>query len=233
MRKYRSSADSPLRVDYGVELCEGLRLFPETTALADDFEVQNDELQAAYDTRRAARKALVKARAQLRFANYLTDQEIRSASKAAEIADGGKRGTVFKVAFPKGVGPVVAPPGARQIKPTEELIDRLKKSKVKGVSAFAAVWVPKLEARLSDLQAKADQIKKAQAKYDDAFSTEGALRQEHYLGVDRLMGETRAAFPGDAAKQNLIFPEVEDGDSAAPEESGGGGEPPAPATPPS
>jgi hypothetical protein len=51
-----------------------------------------------------------------------------------------------------------------------------------------------------------------------------ALRDEHFLSVDKLMGLVRAAFPRDRARQDLIFPVVEDdGESGGSSEDESGG----------
>ena len=213
MRKYRATAATPARVDYGIELVAGLNLFPETTGLAKGFESVNDELDAAHEKRRSKRKLLVMARVTVRFASYTVDQTIRSASKAAEIADGGRRAGIFKAAFPEGVGPVVAPAGKRQIAPTEQLIDRITKSKAEGIEAFRAEWLPKLEAALKPLREAAAAYSDAYGAYVSEFGTELALRQEHFVAVDRLMGQVRAAFPGDRVKQDLVFPVMDEEDS--------------------
>lgn len=224
MRKYRANAATDVRLDYGIELCEGLALFPETASLVPVFAAVNDDLAHAQEARRARRTPLVKARVAIRSGNFKVDTTIRSAAKAAEIADGGRRGPIFKAAFPDGVAAVVAPVGARQIPPTEALIDRIQKSKVPGMDAYRDAWVPKLEADLGGLK-NADQAHKdAHKAYVGAFGTELALRQEHFLAVDKIAGAVRAAFPGDKAKQDLVFPVVD-------EAEGNGGEEPAPSDP--
>jgi hypothetical protein len=225
MRKYRITASSEIRIEYGVELCIGLGMFPESAPLAPVFQAVNDDLATAYEARRATRLPLVKARVAVRFGNYKVDQAIRAAWRAAEIADGGRRGPVSKAAFPDGLAPVVAPNGARQIGPTEALLDRMAKSKVEGMDAFRAEQAPKIEAALSALRAADTDHKAAHKAYVDAFGTELGLRQEHYRALDRIIGGVKAAFPGDRAKQDLVFPEVE---SAAAASEGDEPEPGAP-----
>jgi hypothetical protein len=233
MRNYRPSAATNIRVDFGVELVAGLRLFPETAANAAPFELLTDQLDDQHTARRALRKPLVKARCELRFANYRTDQTIRQAARAAEIADGGRRGPIFDALFPDGLKPVVAPPGARQIAPTQALVDRLTKSKVAGIDTYRSEWLPKLTASLHDLELAAAAFDEARDAYNDAFETEIALRDQHRTEVDRLSGLVRAAFPHDREKQDLVFPVVEEGDAAPeaakPAAPNGGGQPPAPA----
>ena len=234
MRGYRTSAGTEIRLDYGLELAVGLQLFPETAPLAPDLEALNTELDTANNARRAERSPLVKARVALRLANYEADQTIRSCGKAAEIADGGRRGPVFNTLFPDGIVPVVAPAGARQVKPTGQLLDRLTKSKNEAVVAFAKDWQPRLQAALDKLTAAADTHTAALSAYGSKFQDELALRDEHRQSVDRLMGQVRAAFPGDRVKQDLVFPAVEDdpGAGAADNAPADPAAPPEQATPP-
>lgn len=215
MQNYRTSAGTDTRLDYGMELVAGLQLFPETEGLAPDFEQLNTDLEQAHTARRALRGPLVKARVALRLANFTTDQAIRSCGRAAEIADGARRGPIFNALFPKGVSPVVAPTGARQVKPTEGLIDRLAASKHPAVVPFAAEWKPKLELALGKLTDAVAAHKAARETHENAFRAEVALRDEHRRHIDRLMGETRAVFAGDRGRQDLVFPEMDEGGSGA------------------
>ncbi|MCC6527156.1 MAG: hypothetical protein IT373_31195, partial [Polyangiaceae bacterium] len=146
----------------------------------------------------------------LRFANWQTDQLIRSASRAAEIADGGSRGPIHAAAFPDGLAPVVAPGGARQVKPTEELVARITKSKLTQIEAYRTEWGPKLEASLAALRTAAGAYEAARKDLLDVFQTELALRDEHRLAIERLLGQVRTAFPGDASKRDLVFPVLDD-----------------------
>ena len=221
MKKYRKNADSPIRIDYGIGLAVGLGFFPETQNLVASWTLLNDDLHAAYTARRAAKKPLTEKRALFRFAHYSTDQLIRKASRAAEIADGGRRGPVSKAAFPEGLGPVVAPYGTRQIPPTEALVERIQKSMLPEIDAYRTEWLPQLEASLSALKKAADDVKTARDAYLDAYRAEFALRHEHYRTLDKIMGLVRAAFPEDKAKQDLVFPDVdEDNDAAGETEEG-------------
>ena len=212
MKKYRATAASEARVSYGIELCAGLRVFPETAPLAPAIEALNDELNTAYTKRRNLHKPMLEKRAVFRFAHYTTDQTIRMTHRAAEIADGGrKNGPIASYLFPDGLGPVVAPYGTRQIPPTEQLVANMKHCKIAGSEALCAEWLPKLETVLGQLKTTADDYKIASKAYSDAFRDEVALRSEHYQCVDRLMGLVRAAFPNDRTRQDLIFPVMEGG----------------------
>lgn len=209
MRRYRDDAVTAVRIDYGVGLLAGLTAFPETQPLAPPLAKLNDELEAAHTERRARRKALVKARAELRLANYLVDQVIRHVHRAAQAADGGRRGPATGELFPEGLAPAVAPHGGRQIKPTEELVDRFARSKVESVARIGAEWLPRLQPRLTVLRAADDAVKAANDAYVGAFRVEIALRAEHLTHVDDLVEKVRAAVSGDRMQQDVIFPELD------------------------
>jgi hypothetical protein len=216
MRKYRSNASSIVRVEYGIELVAGLQQFPETAAMAPDFVKLNDELDAQHDKRRALRKPLLEARFLFRFTEHRVDQTIRTAARAAEMADGGRRGKVTAIAFPDGLKVVVDPPGRAQIQQTRDLVDRLEVCCKPAVDAYRAEWLPKLKDALAQLEAAANAHDAARAAYLMAFKTERALRDAHVDAVDGLMGLVRAAFPRNRVLQDLVFPVVDDAESAEP-----------------
>lgn len=218
MRRYRDNAGSPIRIDYGIGLVAGLRAFPEIAPLAPPFEQVNDDLETAHLARQALRKPMVQARASTRFGNYMVDQSIRMVENAAKIADGGRRGPLTAACFPDGLTPVVAPKGASQIKPTEELLDRMAKCKLAQAAAFRAEWAPRIEAPLDALRQASTAHNSAKAAYVNAFAEELAQRAEHARQVDRMMGLVRAAFPRDTAKQDVVFPEPVIKDSDLPSE---------------
>ncbi|MBI4612560.1 MAG: hypothetical protein HY720_03020 [Planctomycetes bacterium] len=61
--------------------------------------------------------------------------------------------------------------------------------------------------------------------HHDAFKTEKALRDAHYMTVDKFIGLVRAAFPNDRVKQDVIFPEAAPEEAVTtPEEAKGTGE---------
>ena len=209
MRNYRSTAATEARVFFGVELVAGLGLFSETTPLAPTFEQLNDQLDGVLTSREALQRPVIKARAKVRFASYVMVQTIRSAARAAEIADGGRRGAIFKALFPKGLKGALPGGGAPQKTAADALLDRLTKSKVAGVEPFRAEWLPKLTDKRAELSQALDALHAAQAARQDILSTESALRAQHRVEVERIIGQVRAAFPEDRAKQDVIFPEEE------------------------
>lgn len=220
MRKYRNTAGTEARVSYGIELCAGLQFFPETAGFAPSFESLNNDLNVAYTNRCSLRKPLLEKRAAFRFAHYETDQTIRMIHRAGEIADGGrKRGPIATFLFSDGLGPVVAPHGARQIAPTEKLVEDMKRCKLAGSDALCAEWLPKLEAVLAKFRAAVEAYNVARKAYVNAFQDEIALRAEHHEAIDKLMGLVRAAFPNDRVKQDLVFP-ISDDDTESSQEGG-------------
>jgi hypothetical protein len=208
MRKYRLNASSFVRFAYGVELIAGLRTSPETAAMADDFEKRNEELYAQYDKRTQLMLPMLKARARFRIQEVLVDRTIRSAARAAQVADGGRRGMISVAIFPDGLKPVVEPTGRGQLKPTRDLVSRLSDCKLDGMDEYRAEWLPRLKDALFALEGAAAAYQSAQEAHDAAFGLEKAMRAQHRLEVDRLMGLVRAAFPDDRAMQDSIFPEM-------------------------
>ncbi|MDI1478005.1 hypothetical protein [Polyangium sp. y55x31] len=231
MRAYRSNASSPVRVEYGIELVEGLALFPETTSAASDLGTLNDTLAAQHENRRALRVPVLRTRAALRFAEYGVERVIRSALRAAEIEDGGRRGRICAGVFPKGSTPILKPVGKRQVKPLKDLVERLEKSKVAGIDAYRAAWLPKLKDALASFEAAVAKHLAALSAHDDAFKAELALRDAHHDAVDRIMGQVRAAFPRDRALQDVIFPPVDEVDAATTESEDEGAQDPLPTQP--
>ena len=209
MRKYRSNAASDVRFEYCVELAAGLAQFPETSSAALEIEAVNDALDSQHQMRRALRVPVVKTRAAMRFAEYNAERTIRTALRAAEIEDGGRRGRICTAVFPKGSTPIITPAGRAQVKPMKELVDRLQHAKVPGIEAYRNGWLPRLEAALAGLQAAIAAHESAFAAHDDAFKAELALRDAHHDAVDRAMGIVRAAFPRDRELQDVIFPVLE------------------------
>ncbi|MDI1432771.1 hypothetical protein [Polyangium sorediatum] len=209
MRKYRSNVSSAVRLEYGIELAAGLSQFPETTAAANEIRAINDALGAQEDKRHALHVPVIETRAALRFAKLSAERVIRTSLRAAEIADGGRRGRICACLFPKGLRPVVLPMGKRQVKPLKELVERLQNAHVAGIDAYRAVWTPKLDAALATLEATVDAHVTALAAHDEAFQVELALRDAHHDAVDKVIGIVRAAFPRDRDLQDVLFPIVE------------------------
>ena len=214
MRSYRSNAASDVRIEYGIELGEGLALFPETASAASEIDTLNGALAIEHDKRRALRIPVLRTRAALRFAEFSVERVVRSALRAAEIEDGGRRARICASLFPKGSNPILKPVGKKQLKPLKDLVERLEKSKVAGIDAYRAVWLPKLKDALASFETAVAAHLAALSVYDDVFKTELALRDAHHDAVDRIMGQVRTAFPRDRALQDVLFPPVDEADTS-------------------
>ncbi len=208
MRNYRTNAATPVRVDYGVSLVRGLSNFPKTQPHAEGFQTLNDQLYAQHNIRVALRKPWLEARQDVRFGDYNADSVIRSYQAAAKIADGGRVGPISKAVLRDGVSKVVAPAGARQLPALEEVISDLNNARVEGIEAFRDAQLPTLEGARTRLDTAVTTYQDARKAYLDAFAVEKALRDEHRLAVDAMMGTVRSLFPGDKRTQDIIFPDV-------------------------
>ena len=185
--------------------------FEETAGLAPALESVNDELDQAYELRMARRKPMVRTRAHLRISEYKADRAIRSSARGVEIADGGRKGPLYRSVFPQGLSEVVAPAGTRQVKPFTDYLDRMRKCRLSGAQAMAEEWLPRLEPALSALSQAVEAYKNARADYLDALHDEYALRDEHEMAVEKVMGQVRTAFPGDRRRQDSVFPRMHSG----------------------
>jgi hypothetical protein len=208
MRKYRSNADSITRVDFGVDVIEALRGFAETTPVAAALEEVNEALDESFEARRKQRKPWMRARAKVRISEYKLELIIRSSHKAAQLADGGRSGAITDLSFPDGVTPLITPTGQKQIRAVEDLMSRIQRGNAEGFEAYRGEWTPKLKAALSAFTEAQSAYAAARKAYYAAFTEELALRDDHERQVERAMGQVRAAFPKDTARQNLIFPKA-------------------------
>lgn len=206
MRNYRSKTGSPLRIEFGIELIEGLKGFAETAPLAPAFEADNTALQDKYEERRAAQGPVLRARARFRLAGHRMDGAIRSTGRAIEIADGNRQGACFKEIFPNGMTAEVAPSGRQQLEPARKLIERLKNCKLAALGPVRSEWLPRLEQALAELEKVSEDYAAAEKVHAALFAEELSLRAQHRLHVSKLAGLVRAAFPDDRATQDLVFP---------------------------
>ncbi|MCU0692225.1 MAG: hypothetical protein MUF54_12570 [Polyangiaceae bacterium] len=206
MRKYRVDATSETRVDYGLELEEGLRFFPETAQLAQPLAGQDEALEQLRLVREKTERALIPIRARVRFADYDWDQTARSTSRAAEILDGGTRGLIHRAVFKDGLTSVVVASGAAQLSVAKDFITHLGASKAPGVEGLRAEWLPKLQAACGRLEAACAARSDALMAVATARAAEAAAKDDHEVAVEKLMGEVRAIFPKDRKRWDVIFP---------------------------
>lgn len=226
MKMYPKNSSSVVRVEFGWLLIALLRAFQVIAEIADAFEKLNDRLEDASSVAWATKKVLKKAMAALQAAEFRVDRAIRSVSRAAESADGGRRGPVHEILFPDGLGAVVHPSGRNQLQPARDLVTRMKSSTHPGVVSFSQEWLAKVEDKVNALASGVAAYNEASDAYEAAFQTELALREEHYRSVDEIGGHVRTAFPGDRAMQNAVFP-VSRPRRATSSDEEGKGQPPA------
>lgn len=208
MRNYHAGAGTQVRIDYGIALYCGLDNFEKTRPYAPAFKELNDRLEAQFKARLDLRKPWLIARQRVRFEDLNVDELLRSFQAAAKIADGGRVGPISKAVLRGGLTVAIAPSGASQLPALNRVIDDLLNARVEGIEAFRAEQLPKLEAARNRLESAVAEFQAARDAYYAAFAVEKAMRDEHRLAIDALMGTVRSLFPGDKRRQDTVFPEV-------------------------
>lgn len=206
MRNCRTNASSEERYAWGLELIAGLSQVKETSGFAEPLRAINDRVKACGDARKQAELALIPARVEVRHAEYAVDQLLRTLAKAAEVADGGRRGTTFSALFPEGLGPAVTPSGASQVALTAQFATRAKSARAPGIERITSEWLPRLEELNGKLDAALKKRDLQNAAVFAARATESVANEEHLIAVDRVIGEIRALFPKDRDRQEVFFP---------------------------
>ncbi|NUN15688.1 MAG: hypothetical protein HUU55_18845 [Myxococcales bacterium] len=206
MRKYRNDATTEPRIEFGIELAEGLRLFPETEEHAAVVDQATDALDNVAMERRKLKKPRLKARVKLKFEGYLTDTMLRQVSNEAQSADGGRRGPVFDTLYPDGLSAAVDPAGTQQLPATQAVFSRMMLSNHPNLTTFKQKWEPAFKDRIAALTAAIDAYTAINQQDANLFAIEMAARDDHGLLVDKIAGLVRAAFPNDRNKQDIIFP---------------------------
>ena len=206
MRKYRSDANSEVRVVYGIDLSEGLQQFPESVPLATTIQAQNEQLDRLRRNRELAERKMPSARARLRFAEYNYDSTVRTAARGLEVSDGGRRSVLYKAIFPDRIADLVRSSGESQLKLSSTFIARIKASNAAGIEPWREQWVPRIEEAHAKLEAAVKARAAAYAEVGAARVLEEAAREAHSTIVDKLMGEVRALFPRDRKRWDVIFP---------------------------
>jgi hypothetical protein len=206
MKLYHVNSASSLRVQYGVELVFGLKCFSETDSFAAPMEAQNGALEKVWLDREKVEREAIAPRAQLRFADWKWDQQVRMVAKVAQLADGGRTGPVSKAIFPNGVTPEVTPSGGQQLKTANALIERISAAKLPEVARLREEWLPKLTGARDQLASALKAREDLYQKLAMARAAEQAARDDHLMAIEKLMGQIRATFPKDVARWDVIFP---------------------------
>jgi hypothetical protein len=162
-----------------------------------------DDVQAKYI---ASVKTIVRSRVDVRFADWSSDNVIRMAQRAAEIADGKVGGTIASRLYPGGITPIIKPIGATQVQEMRDLESRYE--------VLSATW--------PQAASEKDKITTARKSYEDALGarrdalqnagnarTARDLAKEDFLSVySEIASRVKAEFPRDRKMQDLFFDEV-------------------------
>jgi hypothetical protein len=93
-------------------------------ALATKLAAANDNLAKAQNAYGDSVTAMIPVRVDVRFADYVADEGVRSAQRAAEVADGKKAGKISSLLFPLGITPIVRPVGETEVNELRDLEGR-------------------------------------------------------------------------------------------------------------
>ena len=179
---------------------------PTLTQLAfkmDSAGAVLDDVQAKYIS---AVKAIIRARVDVKFADWSADNIVRMAQRAAEMADGKVGGPIASKLFPNGITPIIKPIGATQVQEMHDLEGRydvlmatwpdaaLEKSKI---VAARKIYEDALNARRDSLQNASN------------ARTARDLTKEDFLSVYAEIGSrVKAEYPRDRKMQDLFFDDV-------------------------
>jgi hypothetical protein len=193
-----------------------LAKFPGTPALAPLAAKMQSAAQALSTGQTAyadAVKAILPARVDVKYENFVSDRRIRLTQQKAEMADGKKSGTRVTQAFPEGSSPIVRLVGLSQVKAMSDLAGRL--------AALAAVW-PEASAEAQAITQFRDDYDTAIKARDNAGQTSTNLRamrdaaKESFITVyAEITSRVAAEFPRDTAMQDLFFDDARARSTAA------------------
>lgn len=237
MRLYRLRASAAVALGYSEDLMLGLELFDETRSLIPTVQSVHEPLEAAAEAAKALVKPRRKAKRLRDVAEWRAERVIDEIGGLCESADNHRpRGATSRAVFPEGVGPVKAPKGPAQVRQLEKLINDLGNASDPKVKTIAEATLPKLRLAATALVSAEADYQAARKAWREAEDLEDLRLSEHRRAMDSLLGELRKLYPGDRAIQDLIVPDVDDGDErgdggAGPGSGGAGPGPDAGPTP--
>ncbi|MEP7125517.1 MAG: hypothetical protein ABJE95_31580 [Byssovorax sp.] len=186
-----------------------LSKFPQNPTLAqlaikmDTAGAVLDDVQTKYIT---AVKSIIRARVDVKFADWSADNVVRVAMRAAEMADGKVGGPIASKLFPSGITPIIKPIGATQVQEMHDLEGWY--DVVLAIWPDAAVEKSKVvAARKVDedaLNARRDALQNA-----SNARTARDLTKEDFLSVYAEIGaRVKAEYPRERKMQDLFFDDV-------------------------
>lgn len=230
MRLYRLRASAAVALGYSEDLMLGLELFDETRPLIATVNALHEPLEAAAEAAKSLVKPRRKAKRARDLAEWRAERIVDELASLCEVADNHRpRGATSRAVFPDGVAPVKAPKGPAQVRAFEKLANDLANANDTKVKTIAESTLPKLRAATAALASAEAEYQTARKAWREAEDLEDLRLSEHRRAMDSLLGELRKLFPGDRTLQNLIVPDIDDGDERGDGgDAGSGGNAPTP-----
>lgn len=199
-------------LDLSAYLIVILGRFPQNqtlAALAPKAQAAADDLDAAQSQYLAAIKAVLPARALVKFSNVMSDRRISQTQKKADIAGP----SVLSHVFPDGSATITRLQGQSQIDAMILLEGRL--------AALAATWPESVAEKQAIAQHRDDYAGAVEAR-TNAGQDAAALRavrnvaKQAFLSVyEEMQGHVIAEFPRDTVMQEIFFDDVRTRSTAA------------------
>jgi hypothetical protein len=165
--------------------------------------------------------ALIPARVELRFADFLADRCVRSTQRAADDIDGQSKGKIASHVFPSGVTPIVRPFGQSQVTEMQQLEGRL--------ASIVAQWpgAAAQQGKVADARQRYERAltarRNALVASAGSHAVRDAAREDFLDAFAQVAGRVKAEFPRDRAMQDLFFDRVVSSDDGDDDDDGDGG----------
>jgi hypothetical protein len=156
--------------------------------------------QAAYD---ANVKALIVARAEVKYVDVVADKEVRMGLRVAELEDGEPGGRVSTALFPNGTTPIIKPVGSTQVKEMRALEGRYKE--VESIFPAAASERQKIAALREQYEAALTARSQGMEQGAQARAARDLAKEEFLDVFAEVMNRVKAAFPRDKKTQEIFF----------------------------
>lgn len=194
----------------------------DLVALSQQMTAAADALEAASTAYEDSKRAIIRARVDVKYADFLSDSEVQNLLRRAELADGKSGGPIYRVLAPDGKTPLIKPFGQSQVDVLEDLKGRIE--------AATPLW--------ADAPKELGTVQKIQTDYSTAITTRTTawntakkLRVARNVAKDQFVTayvhitlEVKQLFPRDPRMQDLFFDEVEKDQNEPEAEAGAAGE---------
>jgi hypothetical protein len=183
--------------------------FPDNAplvAIAAKMTAGAAELVAAQQAYEAAVDAILPARVDVKYENYVSDRRIRLTQQKAEIADGKRGGRVAGLVFPEGSATITRLLGPSQVEEMENLEGRL--GSVEASWAEASAEKTDIGKARQAYQAALEGRRVAGQKARDLRAARNAAKEKFVTMYATAMSGVEGEFPRDKVTQDLFFDEV-------------------------